>query len=496
MEFKKLLLVTVFLFFAGSTFAQLPTAQSTDGLPFYFPTGIFHTTDPIKQREEVMHALQATWVCSQGSGSGIRFKLNAEPDSMVEQTDIPSTSSVTDPNAKMKIVLDHYLVLPDGRIRVTSLCNQQIITKEQGRIVIADLKKTVIEAATIDHNFYNVIYDKAIAARADKLGISVQDLVAQLDEKVPGYDVTFRELHHLPKPMKLSDFVPRELHLGYNPPLGGILGVTWLNTGIIYYNPEARMLDFVSGVPAVMGHEMVHGNVNIEKFPMAEAFDAEFMACLPMMILPDNITDMPDHGYLQELRELDEVYFNFDFPKMEKDIFKYDLEGNTVYDVPKYLYYYQQLQTLKKENLDFFQNVSIPEFYSDPIWWGAVNDIRGDNNSVFRMTMALHYNPTSLGGSQKTMEWLDTHKEEITAIAKKAMAAGLNKKPGAIYDDLDIPPQMIAEYHQIFSEAERTRIESYFKQNPEKLAELRKMPPTEALEFLGTFKTNAGVPVQ
>src|SRR5271157_338046 len=495
MRFKGLLIAIALLFIAGTASAQLPTAQSTDGLPFYCPAGICHTSDPLKQGEEIMHALQATWVCSQGQGSGISFRLNPDPDSDTFKTNVVSTSSVTENPAKLTVVLDHYITLPDGTVRATSLCNQQIITKAQEKVVLDDLVKVTLEAAHVDHEYYVVTYDLAIAARAAKLGIPVKDLVAQLDEKVPGYDITFRELHHLPKPMKESDFIPRELHLGYNPPLGGILGVTWLNTGIIYYNPEARMLDFVSEVPAVMGHEMVHGNVNIEKFPMSEAFDAEFMACLPMMLMPSNITDLPDHGYLKELREIDEIYFGFDFKQMEKDIFKYDLEGNTVYDVANYKYYYGLLQTIKKENLDFFQHVSIPEFYSDPIWWGAVNDIRGDDNSVFRMTMALHYNPTLLGGSQKTMEWLEAHKDEINEIAKKAFAAGMAPKSNGMMMD-NVPPQMIALYERSFTATERGRIEAYFTAHPEKLAELRKLPPSEALEFLSKFKSSAGVPVQ
>src|SRR5271157_1878318 len=126
MRFKGSLLAGFLLIFASASQAQLPTAQSTDGLPFYFPAGIFHTSDPLKQREEIMHALQATWVCNQGQGSGVQFKLIAEPDSIVEQTQLVSTSSVTEPNAKMKIILDHQIRLADGRIRVTSLCNQQI----------------------------------------------------------------------------------------------------------------------------------------------------------------------------------------------------------------------------------------------------------------------------------------------------------------------------------------------------------------------------------
>jgi hypothetical protein len=485
---------TGFLGFA-LLFASSTLAQSSATLPSYFPPGITKTTDSFGQRQEIVRALMATRLCNQGYGAG-PINTYVEPNSHSFTTNIVSTSSITEPNAKMRVVLDHYVDQADGSVRVTTLCEQKIITAAQEAIDQADLIAVALAGAHADFVFYEMVVNWAIEARAEKLGISKADLIAQLDEKVPGYDITFRELHRLPKPMRESDFIPRELHLGYNTSLHGILGVTWLNTGIIYYNPEARMIDYISETPAVMGHEMVHVNVNLEKFPMSQIFDAEFMACLPEMIVWENQTDLPDHGYLEELRELDEIYYSFDFKQMEKDIFKYDLEGNTVYDIPKYKYYYDQLQVIKKENLNFFQHVAIPEFYSDPIWWGAVNKIRGDDNSVFRITMALHYNPTLLGGSQKTMEWLETHKEEILDIAKDAFKAGVGEKGKAMGEMSDVSPRMVEQYHQMFTATERAQLEAFFTQHPEKLAELRKLPPSEALAFLSKFKTNSGVAVQ
>jgi len=492
MDIKGLFLAAALFGFATGLAAQAPPVAG-GALPSYFPPGIQRTTDPLKQREEILRTMMASWVCTQAAGSGIGFRLVAEPDSLAVQTDIVSTSSVTENPAKLKIILDHYLPLPDGTVRVTTLCGQRIITAAQAQADADDLKAVVLAAAQDDFDYYKATYDIAVRTRAAKLGIPVADLVAQLDEKVPGYNITFRELHHLPKPSRLSDFIPRELHLGYNTEISGILGVTWLNVGIIYYNPEARMLDWVAGRPAVMGHEMVHNNINIQKFPMEEAFDVEFMACLPEMLFAEDQLSLPDHDYLRELREIDEIYFNFDFKQMEKDVFKYDLAGNVVYDTAAYRYYYDQLQTIKKENLTFFQQVAIPEFYSDPLWWGAVNDIRGDKNSVFRMTMALHYNPTLLGGNQKTMEWLEAHRDEIADIAKQAFEAGMAVQRGPAVTGT-VTPALVEQYHRMFTSAERERIEAYFAQHPEKLEELRRMPPAQALEFMGKFKAAGGPP--
>jgi hypothetical protein len=94
--------------------------------------------------------------------------------------------------------------------------------------------------------------------------------------------------------------------------------------------------------------------------------------------------------------------------------------------------------------LKFFVDVTIPEFESDPIWWSAVNDIRGDNNTVFRVTMADHYQICSLGGCAASQEWLETHKDEINEIAKHAFDAGLGKDRSSGKFNDRVTPWMVA----------------------------------------------------
>lgn len=483
--FRLLLILTVLLTTLGAT------AQD---VPFFFPQGLKPTQDLLRQREEYERIFQATWACNQGNPNGMQSTIPGS-DSIAIQTDVVSTSSVTENPAKMKMVFDHY-IRQDGKIRYTSLCGQQYITDEQFQVVVKGLQKQVTDAAQRDHDFYSKVYERAIEARAKKLGIPKAELVAQLDEKVPGYNITFRELHNLPKPMRVSDFVPRELHLGFNVPLGGILGVTWLNTGVIYYNPNAWMTDYLNGIPKVMQHEMVHGNINIEKWPLSEAFDVELMASLPEMLYVENTTDFPSHGYATDIRELAEIYFGFDWAKAHKDMVKFNFAGNIVYDDEKYIYYYKQIDQIKAEMMTFFSEVTIPEFYSDPVWWSAINDVRGDNNTVFRITMADHYQICSLGGCAATKEWLDAHKDEINEIAKKAFAAGMGKDRSQGFKS--VTPLMQAEYERLFTESERANIEKYFTQHPEQLKNLRHMSPAEAFQFVQQFKSNPlkGVAVQ
>lgn len=488
MKFRRnFTLVASLLLLAAFAFGQnTPTEQ-----PFFFPKGIQQQgTDPIKQREEYKHIFQATWACNQGSKGGMQT-LDPGTDSYSVVTNVMSTSSVTENPTKLRIVIDHAYKQSDGNYRYTSLCNQYTVSEAQMKLVVSTLTKLTVAAAERDNAFYQVVAERSVEVRAAKLGIKKEELVAQLDQKVPGYDITFRELHRLPKPSKASDFIPRELHLGYNPPLGGILGVTWLNTGVIYYNPNAWMVDYVSTIPKIMQHEMVHNNINFEKFPMSEAFDVELMADMPSVLDPADTVDFASHGYTADLREFAEIYYDFDWDQYEKDTVKFDFAGNLLFDDSNFLYYHKQVETIKADMLTFFMNTVIPEFYSDPMWWAAVNNIRGDDNSVFRMVYAQHYNPTILGGAKPTLEWLNAHSEEIKQIAREAFANGLDGKKGGMA--MKVPPSMVDQYTRMFTPDERKSIETYFTNHPEKLDDIKKMSPADALQFLSTFKTSKKV---
>jgi len=470
------------------------SAQSTKAVPFFFPAGTIQTTDPVLQRQEYIRYLTSTWSCNQGNPNGPQT-LIAEPGSISIQTKVLSSSYVGKPS-DMRVVLDHFIKQPDGRVRVTTLCGQYFITAEQEQVVEQQFIALIQDAARRDYEFYNVITDLAIKSRAQKLGISEAEFRAQMPQPmVDNPRVTYREFNRIPKPTKVSDFVPREIHLGFNIPLGGILGVTWLNTGIIYYNPDAWIRDYLTEQPEILQHEMVHCNSNVEKFPMTEAFDAELLADMPIVLSPNNQLDLETHGYAADLREMFLIYFNDDFDEAIKQEFKIDLAGNEVIDEAKYRYYHKQHDLVKAEAQEFFKNVTIPEFYSDPIWWGSVNDIRGDKNSVFRMTLALHYNPTLLGGSKATLDWLEGNREIILETAESGFKAGLGSGHTDTTDDgktVKVPQYFIDMYERMFTPTERVKIEAYYKAHPAELQKLKTMSPEQLIDLAKKFKTNMG----
>src|SRR5260370_30990327 len=126
MQFKSLLLAAMTLLLAGSASAQSLPSQ----LPFFFPKGFYQTTDPLKEREEYVRWLNSTWNCNQGNPNGMGATIPGS-DSIHIVTNVVSTDSVTENPAKMTMIFDHYLRMPDGSIRYSDLCHTEIITPEQ-----------------------------------------------------------------------------------------------------------------------------------------------------------------------------------------------------------------------------------------------------------------------------------------------------------------------------------------------------------------------------
>ncbi len=454
-------------------------------LPFYFPEGLIQTSDPIDQFSEYQRFISSTFSCNQGEPMRA-VKLIGENRAIRVETDIDSSSSITNPKAKLVVIFDNQVRIGD-KIRVTTLCGQQFITEDQFKVEKDDFIEHAIQARDADYEYYQDLTEKAIKARAEKLGIKVDEFKKILDDKDPNYGITFRELHRIPNAVKRSDFMPRELHLGYNTEFPGILGVTWLNTGVVYINPQARMLDYLLSKPVVFEHEFIHANSNMQKFPMSGGFDAELFASIPEMLIPDDQINLFFHGYTRDLRELAWIYFGFNYKQVQKEITKFNFAGSTKIDEDKYRYYFKEQDRIKKEMYDFFRDVVLPEFYSDPFWWSAMNERRNDQNSIFRIMMAGYYDPTIYGGHANTMKWLSTIPEEkLKDIARSSFEESGNQGNNGSSDMITskVPQFLIDQYKNVFTEKEQNSIREYFLRHPEAGEQVKKMSVQEILKFL------------
>lgn len=493
----------IFLFVISLLFPINSFAKDAK-LPFYFPAGVIQTKDPVRQMQEYVRYMTATTYRFQGNDHNPHGPMIPGSDSIVIETNIDSTTRIASQGKveKCRIVLDHFVRLPDGKIRVTQLADQFTITEEELKVVSDDLESLVREASQNNYEFWKELSDVAMKARAAKIfapagktGATTSELATvpatqvaefqkMVDAKDPLYGISLRELHYLPRQVKPSDFVPRELHLGYNPELEGILGVCWLNSGVVYYNPQARILDYLTGRPKVLQHEMVHCNYNLEKFPMASGFDAELFAMFPEVFFDENQIDLFFHGYCRDLREICEIYFGFDFREAKKQIFRYDLAGSMIIDEEKYHEYAKRVDEIKRELARAVREYIVPEFYSDPLWWSAMHDKLRDKNGLLWIMMAKHYKPTILSNARETAIWLSAHHEEIMEMAKDAFKKSGENSGGMriMVGGMKISPSLLQEMSKFLTPEEKRRVETYFEKNPREIEKFSGMSFDEAVK--------------
>lgn len=483
---KKIFLLSVFLSISAQT---AENNSATKELLWFFPPGIIQTTDPVKQWQELSRYMQASWDAFQGNWDKNQL-LIPDPDSLVIETDIESTASVInfENPTKMKLVLDHYVRMPDGRIRVTTLNEQRYITEQEKDVVVNYLLDQTKKARDRNFAYYQQLEETAVRIRSAKLGILLEEFRKSLDVPIKGYKypITVRDLNYLPQPMKPSGFVPRELHLGYNPNYTGILGMAWLNTGLVYYNPCAVIRDYLEDHPGVLQHEMVHTNSNLQSWPAANGFDAEQMASIPEMLYPENQLDFFFHGYAGTMRELSWIYSGFNFNQARDEIVIYNLSGTLKIDEEKMRSYFQKLELVKKEWLNFFQTKGIPEYFSDPLHWATLHNKLQGWNDIFYIVMAINYNPTILGGEKETLTWLEANETKIKEIADRAYElSGKPLDPNEKDEGFSNSPKSLVDFYSYrLTQEEKQKIRSYFENHPEVVNEFSKMNLKEIINFL------------
>ena len=86
----------------------------------------------------------------------------------------------------------------------------------------------------------------------------------------------------------------------------------------------------------------------------------------------------------------------------------------------KFRKYSKWIDTAKQALKKAVRN-SLVEFYSDPSWFGALNERLGYDNAGFDLLMSQQLEPTCLGGPEKTLEWIVENGEKIDGLWKKAI---------------------------------------------------------------------------
>lgn len=418
---KTLRVAVVLLIFTTLGFAK----GKKEDLPYFFPVNVISTNDPFKQFQEFLNYLNSSSSCYQQSG-GAPFIYQGS--SGFQDPDTASTSGPR--NGPLTLYFDNVVSRDNDKYLATTFCGQSEITKKQLRAALEYRKKRNHADAEYNYKFYKPISDSAVNLFVDRAvaasGVSERDIRSKLDRSIPGFpNVTHREFYGLPRPIKVSDFIPLDEHLALHPSAPGTLGLTWLGSGRIDLNPQAEVFDYLNGTSKVRAHEMVHVNKILQRFPFSEFYDPEFEAEFPMVFDPRNKIDIIFHPYPKDARELSLIYQGVDIRKV-RDQFV-DFAGSWEVDRVKYSAAVNEFERTKMMMLDVSPS-ALSEFYSDWIYWFALNQRLGNPNTVFYVMTAAKYNPTILGGEKKTLEWLAAHDKEIKEMSEGAEVSSSMQK--------------------------------------------------------------------
>lgn len=376
-------------------------------VPHYFPDGIERLSEPGDQLEAYKRYIRATNRC-RGSEGAYRSISGDYSRAITEVRTIEGK--------EVSFYFEPWIKLDDGGIVYYDFCGQEEITDEQFQVVKNDIYEQFDRAVDLGFDYYEDIEELAVSARAVRIGVTEADFRARLDEEVPeAPGVTYRELQQLPRPMTRADFVPNEVHIGY----GWWLGVAWPNGGVMWITPQARILDYINGEPQVLLHELVHTNANLQNFPILDGVDAELIASIPSKLLDSDYIRFHLHGYMRTVRNMVEVYFGYDFKRIDNEIFEYNHAGNWKMAREKTNEYLAMQAQIKPELRKAFKRV-LQVYYSDPIAWAALHDKLGDSRGVFHIVMSMLYDPTIVENHRKTMEFVLKEKPEIKRMAHKA----------------------------------------------------------------------------
>ena len=285
------------------------------------------------------------------------------------------------------------------------------------------LVKKAVENNYRDHNFRLA----EIAGKYFKLPPSEMNAALRKDT---GYGVTLGEALKL-QPMERRDFVPKTLYVG-SVASEHVLAYAFLNSGIVVYGLQGVLWDYIVGEPQTLQHELIHKNPKLQSMPAAWQFDVELFASLaPFLDAESPVMDFISHGYLKTVRDMAKVYFGLDTAQIRREVIGYDYNRRFVINEAKLNKY----SALAKEASAELKRASIerilPEFYADLPFWLAVNKKFNDQSAAFKVLMARDYEPTILGGYEKTAEWIERNGEVIRKITQEALKKLENPPPSS-----------------------------------------------------------------
>ncbi len=293
------------------------------------------------------------------------------------------------------------------------------LTKQEFECVKADLKKSIqsaIDSDYADHEKITTIAVESFGKRYNLTPDAVRDL---LTKQIPEYGTNYADVLKIPL-LEPVDFIKSVKYM-YFTPMGSCNASVYVKT-VVAFTPCVRRTDHILGYPTVMKHELIHANIKLQGYPLAWHFNVElFAALLPFLEQPTTLDDFFYHPYLSTPWEILKVFGRWDIQKVRQEIYRYAVAWRGSAMNREVLASYlaeinEAAKWLRETGLQ-----ALAEFYSDPHWWVAVNDISFDDDMAYKAIMAKNWEPTLLKGHANTVKFILRHADQSKSIAEKAL---------------------------------------------------------------------------
>jgi len=333
---------------------------------------------------------------------------------------------------KVKMIFPNYVKTDTGRINHYHAAGIDSYSQQEFNCMVEDNVAYITKSAELAMRDYVNTLDMVIATQEKELkkagklknGERLKD---NLDKDVPGYPgLKVRDVLFTPE-TNVKDFVPTRYYFGEI----AALGVTYINTGIVGIDPKARILDHINGWPTILVHEMTHRNPKLQSYPLLSKFDPEIWASFPMLV-NDDMGHFLGHHYLKDLHKISRILFNFDNKLAYDDMMGLDtmmgIEFESKNKFEKAREYISKVGVISQAIRDIAFKQYIPEFYAHPLYYMALNDFLKDDNAAFKIMMYKNFEPTLLGGPEKTRDFLLEHDDVIKSVARQSMQELKNER--------------------------------------------------------------------
>ncbi len=371
----------------------------------------------------------------------------------------------------VKFILQDYMVankVEKGKTKQTLFYNDTAGVKEFPVEEFGKIKKDLVyrisESAKRNTEQFKGIFGEVKEKLAKRLGIEQSEFDKQAEELVTldgGVKVRRGAFLDYPgKDIEAVDFVPNTVIFGNHSAVqnGVLYAAVLVDAGIMYLTPLSVKLDHIDDSLETVRHEMVHTNRKLQSMTLNRMMNAELFASFPF--LEDSVSQHTlNHPYLDSIRWTVKSYMCFDIDQARGEImsglFRSPAFRTDEATLEKFRKYSKWIDSAKQTLKKAVRN-SLVEFYSDPSWFGALNERLGYDNAGFDLLMSQQLEPTCLGGPEKTLEWIVENKGKIDSLWKRAVGEADQEKSKPKKDGMNLKD--IPQLSRIYTDFNAIRI--------------------------------------